>query len=510
MRIFFKTLVYVCAGLLWIFFTDKLLLFISNNIKIITFWQTIKGTLYVLLTGIGLYLIIKNYNNQINKINAKLEKKTRILHLISMCNQILVKDIEEENFLNEICKLIVNDGGYKLAWIGFKNFDEKKSVKPVAYYGFEEGYLEKLNITWSEESEYGRGPVGNTVRTGKINIIQDITNAENFKPWLNEALKRGFYSVIALPIIFKDNIIGSINIYSKNKDGFDEEEVKLLMEMASDLSYGINYRRIYNENKRMLEKIKKDNEKLLESDRLKTNFLAIVSHELRTPLTPIKGFVEILLREPKEMMPHQKEYLLTIKNNALRLQQIINDLIDLSKIEVGIIKINKLKFDIIRLVNMILKDMNFYIKSKNITIQFNNTNEQILVWADENRIGQVIINLINNAVKFSNENSEIRIQVSCKKFSEINFPKYLNSSIKLKEKCVLFSIKDNGIGIEKEKLQQVFQKFYQVEDALVRKTQGLGLGLSISEHIIKNHDGLIWAESDGLGKGSTFNFVLPC
>ncbi len=499
-----KILFYILLGVSWIFFTDRLLLFLTNNLQILTFFQTIKGTLYVLLTAIGLYFIIYFYNKELIKMNYKLIKKTRILNLISKCNQILVRDIDEERFLYEICELLVKEGGYKLVWIGMKEYDEKKSVKPIACYGIDEWYLSKVNISWDENSEYGRGPVGTANRTGKTSIFQDIEKDMNFELWLKETLKRGFRSVVACPIIYKNEILGSLNLYSDKKDFFDEKEIKLLEELALDVGYGIIERRKYNENKILLEKIQEDNIKLKEVDRLKNNFLSIISHELRTPLTPIKGFVEILMNNIKDET--QKDYLNTIKGNVSRLQLLINDLVDISKIERGIIAITKTESDIVFVVKNVIKDLQFIAQTKNLKIEFKSDYEKLFLNIDTERIGQVLINLINNAIKFSNNNSKIIINLCKRSRGEINAPEY----IKIENgEYVVIGVKDFGVGLDKKDLQKIFDKFYQVEDALIRKTSGLGLGLSISKYIIEAHNGHIWAESEGLNKGSIFYFLLP-
>lgn len=501
-----KTLIYILLGLLWIFITDHIFFYISHNLNTLKNVQLIKGIIFVLLSGVGLYIIIYFYNRNLIKLNKLYEKKVRIFNMLSQCNQILVRNTDENKFLYEICKLIVKIGGYRMAWIGFKQDDEQKTVKPLAYFGFEEGYLGKIKISW-EENEYGKGPTGTAIRTGKSIIFSNLEKSINYKMWLNAAVKRGYKSSCAIPIIVNNEILGALNIYSSEIDSFNKEEIIILEEMAKDIGYGIKERRNYKENLELLKKIEDDNIRLKEIDKLKTNFLSIISHELRTPITPIKGFINILLNSPNNLTEKQKEYLNIIKNNTIRLQKLIEDLIDLSKIEKGIITIKKENTNIGEVIEQIINDMKYIIEQKQIKIEYNKKEIQIMI--DKYRISQVLINLLNNAIKFSNINGKIYIDCNIKLGKEIKLPEYIKFNIDYEKKYIWIYIRDFGQGIKKDDLLKIFDNFYQIADPLTREFGGLGLGLSISKKIIELHNGVIWAESEGEGKGTILNFILP-
>ena len=168
-----------------------------------------------------------------------LQEKNRMLALISECNQAIVRSGDEIGLMNEICRVLVNTGGYRMAWAGCVDEDPGKCVKPVASYGFDEGYLKTLNITWAD-SERGRGPTGTAVRTGKPSIARDIHNDPRFAPWRKDALSRGYSSSIALPIQLEGKRCGALNIYSGNPDAFDSGEVRLLDELSQDIAHGIS------------------------------------------------------------------------------------------------------------------------------------------------------------------------------------------------------------------------------------------------------------------------------
>jgi len=167
-----------------------------------------------------------------------LTRTARALKVLSECNQALVRARTEDALLKDVCQLIVATGRYRLAWVGYAMTDSAKTVKPVCQAGFEEGYLENLNISWAD-IERGRGPTGTAIRTAKPSITKDILTDPTFAPWREQALKRGYSSSIALPLSAGGEVIGALNIYAAESDAFDEEEVDLLLELAGDLAFGI-------------------------------------------------------------------------------------------------------------------------------------------------------------------------------------------------------------------------------------------------------------------------------
>lgn len=168
----------------------------------------------------------------------QLRKLNRTLRALSNSNQALMHALDESTYLQDVCKIIVEDCGHAMVWIGYAEEDEVRSVRPVAYAGFEGGYLERLNITWAD-SKRGRGPTGTAIRTGKQCVCRNILTDPLFAPWREEAIRRGYASSIVLPLLSGGKAFGAINIYSRQPDPFSEDEAKLLRELASDLAYGI-------------------------------------------------------------------------------------------------------------------------------------------------------------------------------------------------------------------------------------------------------------------------------
>ena len=167
----------------------------------------------------------------------------RTLRALSNTNQALIHATDEKEYLDSVCKIIVEDCGHAMVWIGFKEQDKAKSVRPVASAGFEEGYLETLKITWAD-SERGRGPTGTAIRTGKPARCLNMLTDPQFAPWRTQALKRSYASSLVLPLLDGEQVLGAITIYSPKPDAFSEEEEKLLTELAGDLAYGLRAIRI--------------------------------------------------------------------------------------------------------------------------------------------------------------------------------------------------------------------------------------------------------------------------
>jgi PAS domain S-box-containing protein len=207
------------------------------------------------------------------RLEATLRQASRALKAITECHQALIRATDETELLHEVCRIIVEVGGYRMAWAGYAESDARKSVRPVAQTGFDEGYVEKVNITWADE-ERGRGPVGVAIRSGKPAVVRDTLTDRNFDPWRTEAQKRNFRSVLGLPLI----PFGALCIYATEPNAFDDEEISLLLGLANDLAYGIMALRGRAEQRRAEEALKESEQELR---RLASQLLSIQEKERR-------------------------------------------------------------------------------------------------------------------------------------------------------------------------------------------------------------------------------------
>ncbi|PKL67417.1 MAG: hypothetical protein CVV28_06015 [Methanobacteriales archaeon HGW-Methanobacteriales-1] len=190
-----------------------------------------------------------------HSVDKKLKKVNRALRMISDCNQSIVRIKDKDELLNNICRLIVEEGGYKLAWVGMTENDEFKTVLPVAHYGFDESYVESIKISWGN-NKYGEGPVGKSIKNSEVSISRNISEDPYFEPWQEKAQERNYKSVIALPLFIGKETVGSLNIYSSEIEAYDEEEVELLLELAEDISYYLESFDVRKEKYLALKKLK--------------------------------------------------------------------------------------------------------------------------------------------------------------------------------------------------------------------------------------------------------------
>jgi len=230
-------------------------------------------------------------------------------------------------------------------------------------------------------------------------------------------------------------------------------------------------------------------ENLMEANRMKAEFIKIISHQLRSPLTNLKWMVEYLVSKKAE--PSLLNYLNTLKDNVLRMEKLLSDLVLISKIEERKIVFSKTNFSLVDLTEKILSRYRPSFERKNITFSFNSSNS-FEVLGDPSQIETVIEILIDNALRYTKENGEIKIEISPS----------------LNKKNLIFKIKDTGIGIPKEDQKYIFQKFFRAKNASTCEPHGTGLGLYIAKSIIERSGGRMGFQSKE-GKGSLFWFSLP-
>jgi signal transduction histidine kinase len=272
------------------------------------------------------------------------------------------------------------------------------------------------------------------------------------------------------------------------------DEIEVLADEFNKMTE--NLRGAYNGLERKVAERTRDlavsNERLQELDRLKSDFVSNVSHELRTPLTAIKGAVDLVLREVTgPLTEKQIHYLTRVRSNTQHLAGLINDLLDLSKIESGKSEMKSSRVSLAGLVHEVVETLRPVAAEKEIALEATISAPSILVWADRDKINQVLMNLIGNAIKFTP--AQGRVEVSASKDG--------NESVQV-------SVSDTGPGIPPGEKQMIFDKFYQIAQAGDSKPKGTGLGLAICKALVELHGGRIWVESD-LNHGSTFYFTLP-
>ncbi|MDI6688047.1 MAG: GAF domain-containing protein [Desulfobacterales bacterium] len=369
----------------------------------------------------------------------ELRRVNRALRALSECNQTLIRANEESDLLHGVCRIIVKVGGYHLAWVGFAEQDEAKTVRPVAQAGYEKGYLDTINITWADTKQ-GRGPTGTAIRSGTPVTARHILTDPDFEPWREAALKHGYASSVALPMIANGQTLGALNVYSSEPDAFNAEEIKLLNKLADNLAFGMialrtrtkrlqaekelsihrdHLEKLVTERTRQLEekaeKLDQANIRLQELDHLKSMFIASMSHELRTPLNSIIGFTGIILQGMTgEINSEQRDQLQRVYGSAKHLLALISDVIDISKIEAGKVDVHVEEFDLEKVIKEAVSSLKPEIDNKGLDLEIN-LPPNLQLKTDRKRLLQCVLNFLSNAVKFTEKG---KIEITAREVDE--------------------------------------------------------------------------------------------
>lgn len=309
------------------------------------------------------------------------------------------------------------------------------------------------------------------------------------------------YDNMFAPISLGDNFFGCIEIFKET--AFTAEDSTCFQTIAQQVSLPLKSATLYQE---LIE----TNHKLEKLERLKSEFISIVSHELRTPLTSIKNSLDILMSgRCGEITQAADKFLSMAMRNVQRLSGIINDLLDLSKIEAGKMDFNFAPTNINTVIGYVKSALSEVAKTKGLNLITSEAENLPEITADAQRLEQVLTNLVSNAIKFTPENKTIKISSSLVNSKDIKINEYFKDSIKLKDvDYIEVCVEDEGIGIAEKDLLHAFDKFAQIENSLSRKAGGTGLGLPIAKQLLEAHRGAIWCDSE-LHKGSKFYFVIP-
>jgi len=300
------------------------------------------------------------------------------------------------------------------------------------------------------------------------------------------------HSLIAVPIIVKGRILGVLatSITHPGRQ-FTQADLRLALALADRAALAIENSRLYAQERQLRQELEALNHQVQEANRLKTEFVTVVTHELRSPLTSIAGYIELLLEgEGREGAEAQREYLRIVKRNADRLLEMINDLLDIARIEAGKLELKRLPLDLGGLIREAVRALRPQIEGKGQHLILDLAEPLPAVTGDPERITQILINLVSNAHKYTPQGGRVTV------------------ATRAEGAQVRISVRDTGIGLSSEEQQKLFTKFFRAQHPLVREAGGTGLGLAITRALVELHGGTLTVDS-APGQGATFSVALP-
>jgi signal transduction histidine kinase len=332
---------------------------------------------------------------------------------------------------------------------------------------------------------YGEGAVGRAAMTREPVQVPDVTDADAYSSRVRDALvAAGYRSLLAVPLVSEDEVVGALVVNRRLAGQFPARTVELLRTFATQSALAI-------QNARLFHEIEDKSRQLEVANQHKSEFLASVSHELRTPLNAIIGFSEVMLeRMFGDLNDKQEEYLNDILSSGRHLLSLINDILDLAKIEAGRMELEPTDFHLPQAIDNALVLVRERAIRRGIALEPWIDPRLGQIRGDERKIKQVLVNLLSNAVKFTPEGGRVEVRAV------------------LADGTAEISVADTGVGIAPEDQEAVFEEFRQVGSDYARKHEGTGLGLALARRFVELHGGTIWVKSQ-VGQGSTFTFTIP-
>ena len=413
---------------------------------------------------------IQELENEVKRLKTSVEE-LRLLNEIAVSAS---KETDVDRMLNVIVKKSIKalDAEQSLILLVTKN--QKDPFKTIIRQDDRSSLKRSYHV--------GENITGWVLLNKTALIIENLSADKRFQA--TEEEKRDIHSVLCVPIWFEGNIIGiMMAINKKHRKHFSQDDLTLFSIISVQAGQLIKNLQLQRET---FQKIK-ETEKLQELDRIKTNFFTNISHEFRTPLTLILGPLEKLMGENKEESL-QSQYQL-IHKNADNLLKLINQLLDLSSIDAGKMKLNTDEVDAITFIKGITASFRPLADIKNVKLEFSSQLEQLDTYFDKDKFEKIISNLLSNAIKFTNEKGKICVSISIDE----------NDAVEI-------IVEDNGIGIPKAELKNIFNRFSKVEGSNV--VGGTGIGLALVKELVELHKGTISVVSE-LRKGSKFRMVFP-
>ncbi len=438
-------------------------------------WAWIEATGSNYLHDPQIQAIVGNFRNITQR--KQLEERQRLLNKAS---EKLVTSLDHQITLQEIAQLLVPS---MADYCRIALLDTQGQIKEIAVNHIEPQKIALVRELYEQYKDRASSTYGlnNLLETGQPELISAVTpevvapSAQENPAMLPIISALGLTSYMGTPLIARERVIGAITFSSVQPDRrYTQEDLAFAQELARRIALTLDNARLYQEAQRAIS--------------IRDDFISIASHELRTPVTSLKLYVQVLQKQLARLGEENVAHSLTKMDTQLnKLTQLIKDLLNVTRIELGRLDFQEGPFDLNEVVKETVEQIQPTTRKHRIHVE-GQVNQP--AWGDKDRIGQVLTNLLTNAIKYSPQADTIIVQVTST------------------QDAVRVSVQDFGIGIEKEHIQSIFERFYRISDSDEKTFPGLGIGLYISREIIKRHDGTLSVESEK-GHGSVFSFTLP-
>lgn len=418
------------------------------------------------------------------------------LQMLSHCNKVIALAEEEPSLLQNICQILTTEGGWRMAWVGVAEAAPGQRVRPVAWAGFEQGYLQDIVIT-CDDSASGHGPAGRAIRTAQPVICQNLRNDPHLGPWREQALKRGYNALIALPLQRKTSVWGVLTLYSDQPDAIGSTEVRLLRRLADNLAYALGVLHIKAAGQRALQKQDVLEAQLRQAQKMEAvgRLAGGIAHDFNNMLAVISGHTDLALEQASPNSPIAAD-LLEIQKAAKRSADLTRQLLAFARKQTITPKVLDLNDTIAGMLKMLKR-----LIGEDIELFWKPASRLWRIKVDPAQIDQILANLIVNARDAISNIGKITIETSQALISTAdctNFPGLMPGAY------VFLTVSDNGCGMDPATLAQVFDPFFTTKPA----GQGTGLGLATVYGIVKQNQGFISIDSHP-GQGTTVKIHWP-
>src|SRR2546423_2337031 len=414
-------------------------------------------------------------------------------HILDQVGNLVVSSLDQQITLTEIAQLLVPS----LAdYCRIAILDEQHEIQEIAVNHTDPDKVALVQALYDQYKDQAEPVYGvqKLLRTGKpeliSNVSQDVLAHIQVRPDMLDILRElALKSYMGVPLIARDRIIGAITFSSvRPSREYTKADLYFAQELARRIASALDNVHLYRQAQAEMRERKNAEEALRESEARKDEFISMASHELKTPLTSLKGFTNLLQRRLTKQGDKQALHFLTRMEEQLdKLTKLVSDLLDVTKMQTGKLEFREERFFLNELVRETLENLQGTMETHHLQLE-EVTDVQVL--GDKDRLGQVLINLLTNAIKYSPEADTVIVRVSAVEHNAI------------------VSVQDFGIGIAETHQEKIFERFYQVNDGTEKTFPGLGIGLYISSQIVRGHYGRLWVES-AKGAGATFYLSLP-